>query len=73
MKIESGTNSPMNMVVGVTSFGINCGQKNRPGIYTKVFPFIQWIENIVWNNNVTNVNDTTSKNVTLISDGRVTV
>ncbi|CAF4828502.1 unnamed protein product [Pieris macdunnoughi] len=78
VKIESGSNSSINMVVGVTSFGINCGQKHRPGIYTKVSKFIKWIENNVWNNNVTESKETKvmpslfkRKNVTL-SGGRVT-
>jgi len=37
-------------IVGVTSFGPSgCGNKGVPGIYTRVFPFIDWIESIVWN------------------------
>ncbi|KRT82162.1 Trypsin, partial [Oryctes borbonicus] len=35
-------------LLGVTSFGIRCGQANSPAVYTKVYPYLQWIENIVW-------------------------
>ncbi|XP_050497180.1 venom protease-like isoform X1 [Diabrotica virgifera virgifera] len=35
-------------LVGVTSFGKLCGQKNTPAIYTRVSEYIPWIERIVW-------------------------
>ncbi|KAJ0170073.1 hypothetical protein K1T71_014679 [Dendrolimus kikuchii] len=35
-------------VVGVTSFGNRCGIKGGAAIYTRVEPYLQWIENIVW-------------------------
>ncbi|XP_013139254.1 PREDICTED: serine protease snake-like [Papilio polytes] len=38
----------MYVVIGVTSFGKDCGTLARPGIYTKVSPYMSWIENIVW-------------------------
>lgn len=38
----------MYSIVGVTSFGIGCGLDNQPGVYTRVFSFIDWIEGIVW-------------------------
>lgn len=38
----------MRTVVGVTSFGKTCGQINSPGIYTRVYPFVKWIEEEVW-------------------------
>uniref|UniRef100_T1GQQ3 Phenoloxidase-activating factor 2 n=1 Tax=Megaselia scalaris TaxID=36166 RepID=T1GQQ3_MEGSC len=31
------------VVVGVVSWGIRCGEKNRPGLYTRVDKYIQWI------------------------------
>ncbi|XP_045501385.1 serine protease snake-like [Colias croceus] len=41
----------MHMVIGITSFGFQrnkCGQKEQPGIYTKVASFVDWIEGVVW-------------------------
>ncbi|XP_050421565.1 venom protease-like [Adelges cooleyi] len=34
--------------VGITSFGKICGDKDAPGVYTKVAKYISWIEKIVW-------------------------
>lgn len=39
----------MYTVVGVTSFDSNCGTK-LPGIYTRVYSYLNWIEQIVWLN-----------------------
>lgn len=36
---------------GITSFGRFCGDKDTPGIYTKVANYIPWIEEIVFSNN----------------------
>ncbi|EFA12222.2 serine protease P60 [Tribolium castaneum] len=36
------------VVVGVTSFGKGCGVQNSIGVYTKVIPYLNWIEDIVW-------------------------
>jgi secreted trypsin-like serine protease len=36
---------------GVTSFGKFCGDKDTPGIYTKVANYISWIEEIAFSNN----------------------
>lgn len=36
-------------VIGITSFGSPfCGQKNSPGVYTRVSAYIGWIEGKVW-------------------------
>ncbi|KAH0819321.1 hypothetical protein GEV33_003471 [Tenebrio molitor] len=36
------------IVVGITSVGRACGLENSVGVYTRVSPYIGWIENIVW-------------------------
>jgi secreted trypsin-like serine protease len=36
------------IIVGVTSFGKACELENSIGVYTRVFPYTRWIENIVW-------------------------
>ncbi|XP_045513833.1 serine protease snake-like isoform X1 [Pieris brassicae] len=38
----------MHMIIGVTSFGHKCGRKDLPGVYTKISPFLDWIESVVW-------------------------
>ncbi|XP_076759375.1 venom protease [Xylocopa sonorina] len=35
-------------VVGITSFGDGCALLEKPGVYTRVSHFLDWIENIVW-------------------------
>lgn len=50
------TRMPYHVVVGITSFGQMCGS-DIPGVYTRVFTYLDWIEGIVWadvkiNNNV---------------------
>ncbi|XP_014259173.1 serine protease snake-like [Cimex lectularius] len=37
----------MYSIIGITSFGDDCA-KRRPGVYTRVSNYIEWIENIVW-------------------------
>lgn len=39
----------MYTIIGVTSFGnVNCGDLGMPGVYTRVFPYLDWIEEVVW-------------------------
>lgn len=35
-------------IVGVTSFGRGCGMSDHPGVYVRIYPYIQWIESIIW-------------------------
>ncbi|KAL9895170.1 serine protease easter-like [Glossina fuscipes] len=38
------------LVVGIMSFGHSvCGTKNDPSVYTRVKPYTDWIQRIVWN------------------------
>ncbi|CAH2087627.1 unnamed protein product [Euphydryas editha] len=48
VRIPLKTKGKMYWTVGITSFGIKCGQRNRPGVYTRVSSFIDWIEETVW-------------------------
>lgn len=39
----------MYTIIGVVFYGnANCGAKGFPGIYTRVFAYVDWIESIVW-------------------------
>lgn len=40
--------SCMYEIIGVTSFGKGCGNINTPGVYTRVYHYLDWIEGIVW-------------------------
>ncbi|KAK9891809.1 hypothetical protein WA026_016604 [Henosepilachna vigintioctopunctata] len=35
-------------IIGVTSFGLFCGQPNMPSFFTKISHYTPWIEQIVW-------------------------
>ncbi|XP_059056609.1 venom protease-like [Achroia grisella] len=38
----------LHSIIGVTSFGYACGLPGLPGVYTKILPYLPWIESVVW-------------------------
>ena len=39
----------MYTIIGVTSYGhADCGSPGHPGIYTRVYKYLGWIETTVW-------------------------
>ena len=45
LQLESGRWT----TIGIVSWGIRCGEPNKPGIYTRVNRYLQWIvENSVF-------------------------
>ncbi|XP_045507447.1 serine protease snake-like [Colias croceus] len=47
-RVDCVTTFPLHVLVGVTSFGRDCGRRMAPGVYTRVSKYIDWIEDIVW-------------------------
>ncbi|XP_063897916.1 serine protease snake-like [Helicoverpa armigera] len=47
-RVDCVHNFPLHTIVGVTSFGRDCGRKMSPGVYTRVSQYVEWIENTVW-------------------------
>ncbi|XP_059056579.1 serine protease snake-like [Achroia grisella] len=38
----------LHSIIGLTSIGSVCSGTEKPGVYTKVYPYLSWIEDIVW-------------------------
>ena len=36
-----------NVLVGITSWGIRCGESNYPGVYTKVHSYLKWLHYVI--------------------------
>ena len=36
-----------NVLVGITSWGIRCGESNFPGVYTKVHSYLKWMHYVI--------------------------
>ncbi|CAH1723029.1 unnamed protein product [Aphis gossypii] len=51
LQLEHDNFTGMYTQYGITSFGKFCGDKNTPGVYTRVAKYISWIEKIVFSNN----------------------
>jgi len=50
LQIKNKIDPEMWTQFGIISFGQFCGDKETPGVYTRVSKYIKWIENIVWPN-----------------------
>ena len=44
-----GRRTSARYVIGLVAFGKSCGNKNIPGVYTKLFPYLDWIEETAMN------------------------
>ena len=40
----------MKVLTGIVSYGIGCGEKENPGVYTNVYKHLSFIRNVIWQN-----------------------
>ncbi|CAI6366493.1 unnamed protein product [Macrosiphum euphorbiae] len=48
LQVHHPNYSCMSSQIGITSFGKYCGNRDTPGVYTRVSNYVPWIERIVW-------------------------
>lgn len=41
------TSTGIHRLYGIISWGIRCGEANRPGVYVKITKYVEWITNVV--------------------------
>lgn len=46
--LQSSEHKCLYTVLGVTSFGKDCGVLGAAGVYTRVSHYVPWIESLVW-------------------------
>lgn len=49
-KFDDPVNQRVFNIIGITSFGRACGIGGFPGVYTRVYNYLSWIEETVWPN-----------------------
>ncbi|XP_033627347.1 transmembrane protease serine 3-like [Asterias rubens] len=47
---ESPAGGARYYLVGATSWGVSCAGVNRPGVYTRIAPYVRWIQETMANN-----------------------
>lgn len=51
LQIRQSSDYYMYRIIGITSFGLFCGQPNTPSFYTRISKYVTWIAPIVWGEN----------------------